>query len=73
MAQMVVLKIGGTAFPSKSGYSVLVETYRMMIELECGIQDDEGTKRFLQHRPMTGLVTDDHYVSYTDAEARDRQ
>ena len=45
----------------------------MMIELECGIQDDEGTKRFLQHRPMTGLVTDDHYVSYTDAEARDRQ
>lgn len=45
----------------------------MMIELECGIQDDEGTKRFLQHRPMTGLVTDDHYVSYTDSEARDRQ
>lgn len=73
MAQMVVLKIGGTAFPSKSGYSVLVETYRMMIELECGIQNDEGTKRFLQHRPMTGLVTDDHYVSYTDSEARDRQ
>lgn len=73
MLQMINVKIGGTAFPSKSGYSILVETYRMMIELECGIQGDEGTKRFLQHRPMTGLVTDDHYVSYTDSEALERQ
>lgn len=73
MLQMVSAKIGGTAFPSKSGYSMLVETYHMMIELECGIQHDEGTKRFLQHRPMTGLVTDDHYVSYTDPEALERQ
>ena len=52
---------------------MLENTYRMMIECECGIGEDEGTKRFLQHRSLSGLVTDDHYVSYTDSEALSRQ
>ena len=73
VAQMATAEIESAARPLKSGYAMLVETYRMMIETECGLQNDEGTKRFLEHRPLSGLVTDDHYVDYTGPEAQDRQ
>lgn len=63
----------GSPVPLTGGYEMLVATYQMMIEHECGIREDEGTKRFLQHRPLSMLVTDDHYVSYTDMEALRRQ
>lgn len=73
VAQMAAAEIESAVRPLKSGYAMLVETYRMMIETECGLQNDEGTKRFLEHRPLSGLVTDDHYVDYTGPEAQDRQ
>ena len=73
VAQMATAEIESAARPLKSGYAMLVETYRMMIETECGLQNDEGTKHFLEHRPLSGLVTDDHYVDYTGPEAQDRQ
>lgn len=73
VAQMAAAEIENAALPLKSGYAMLVETYRLMIETECGIQNDEGSKRFLEHRPLSGLVTDDHYVDYTGPEAQDRQ
>lgn len=70
------LKAAGVAeaeLPLSGGYPTLVNTYRMMIDNECDIADDEGTRRFLQHRPLSDLVTDDYYVAYTGEEAWARQ
>ena len=73
LARMKAAGVAASELLLGDGYAMLQNTYRLMIENECGISDDEGTRRFLQHRPLSDLVTDDHYVAYTGEEAWARQ
>lgn len=73
LARMKAASVAPSELPLGGGYAMLLNTYRLMIDNECGISDDEGTRRFLQHRPLSDLVTDDHYVAYIGEEAWARQ
>lgn len=51
---------------------ILMNTYKKLVVVYCGLLDDPGTANFLQGLSLSNDVTSDHYTSFSSDEAGER-